>query len=169
MLTLVDGVYYDVISNLTGPYARYTFAIIALCNHASLNQSTRRLVALNNFVEWKYNGNPGQWKMDFINFTREMYDSGATLEHLFMLYAFKSFEGKNSQVQSKISDDINDDSIVGPEMSIEGLATKYAAFLATLNAAKPNAAMGAAAFEGTCNKCGKKGHKAAACPTKKKV
>ena len=113
MLTLVDGVYYDVISNLTGPYARYTFAIIALCNHASLNQSTRRLVALNNFVEWKYNGDPSQWKMDFINFTREMYDSGATLEHLFMLYAFKSFEGKNSQVQSKISDDINDDA--GPQ------------------------------------------------------
>ena len=55
---------------------------------------------------------------------------------------------------------------LGPHMSIEGLATKYAAFLATLNAAKPNAAMGAAAFEGKCHKCGKKGHKSSECKKK---
>ena len=44
--TIVKGGYLDVISNLTGNNARYTFAIIALWKHAALEDSSRRLAAM---------------------------------------------------------------------------------------------------------------------------
>ena len=36
------------------------------------DKTLRRWITLIGSVEWKYNGDPAQWKMDFINFTREM-------------------------------------------------------------------------------------------------
>ena len=44
--TIVNGDYLDVIANLTGNNARYTFAIIALWKHAALDDSSRRLSAM---------------------------------------------------------------------------------------------------------------------------
>ena len=45
-----------------------------------------------------YHGDAGAWSIDFVARTRELYDSGATLEHFVMQCAFNSFEGKNSQI-----------------------------------------------------------------------
>ena len=53
-----------------------------------------------------------------------------------LLFAFKSFEGKTTQVQSMIAQDIDNADTVQPGMSFEPLASKYSSFLSTLNAGK---------------------------------
>ena len=50
--------------------------------------------------------------------------------------AFKSFEGKNSQVQSMIANHINDDGMIRPGMNFDLLASEYSSFIATMNAGK---------------------------------
>ena len=137
VLTMVNGEYYDLISDLNGSDARYTVAMYMFHQHAELSVSTRRLQALTSFIDWKYDGNPSKWKIDFINYTREVLDSGATIAHLMLLFAFKSFDGKNTQVQSMIAQDIDNPDTVHEGMSIETLATKYSSFLSTLAAGKP--------------------------------
>ena len=69
--------------------------------------------------------------------------------------AFKSFEGKNTQVQSMIASDINSDK-VGPDMPLEQLSNDYSQFLSTLSAGKINPKINN--VKDTCNYCGKPGH-----------
>ena len=45
--------------------------------------------------------------------------------------AFKSFEGKNMQIQSMIVEDANNKDAVYPGVSVDALANKYAKYLAT--------------------------------------
>ena len=132
LMTIVRGSYLLLISDLTGEYARYTFAIIALWNHANLSACNRRIEAMTEMANLTYHGDAGKWKLDFISKAREIYQSRATIEHYIMHCAFKSFEGKNAQVQGMITQDINDADTVCSGMSIEGLATKYSSFLSTL-------------------------------------
>ena len=63
-----------------------------------------------------------------------MFQPEVTLQYWMMNCAFKSFEGKNTQVQSMIVEDINSKDVVGPDMNVDALATKYAEYLSTLNA-----------------------------------
>ena len=72
--------------------------------------------------------------MDFIERAAEVFQSEVTLQYWMMNCAFKSFEGKNTQVQSMIVEDINNKEVVGPDMNVDALATKYAEYLSTLNA-----------------------------------
>ena len=48
--------------------------------------------------------------------------------------AFKSFEGKNTQIQRMIVEDINNNDVVRSGMNGDALANTYAEYLATLNA-----------------------------------
>ena len=131
--------YYDLICNLQGTDARYTVAMYLFHQHAELSISTRRLKALTKFLDWRYDGNPSKWKMEFLNHTREIIESGTTLNHLMLLFAFRSFEGKNTQVQSMIAVDIDHPDTVHEDMSFDPIATKYASFLSTLQAGKSGA------------------------------
>ena len=54
--TIVKGDYHDVISNLKGNNARYTFAIIALWKHAALEDSSRRLTAMDTMENLQFQG-----------------------------------------------------------------------------------------------------------------
>ena len=116
---MVNGEYYDLICNLQGTDARYTVAMYLFHQHAELSISTRRLKALTKFLDWRYDGNPSKWKMEFLNHTREIIESGTTLNHLMLLFAFRSFEGKNTQVQSMIAVDIDHPDTVHEDMSFE--------------------------------------------------
>ena len=58
-----------------------------------------------------YHGDPGKWKLDFLKSVREIYESRVTMEHWIMNSAFKSFDGKNQQVQGMIADDINNEGV----------------------------------------------------------
>ena len=58
--------YLDVISNLTGNNARYTFAIIALWKHAALEDSSRRLAAMETMENLQFWGEGSKWKLDFV-------------------------------------------------------------------------------------------------------
>ena len=51
LFTIIEGTYLHLIEDLTGEYARYTFAIIALWKHASLGSQGRRLQAMNDMEE----------------------------------------------------------------------------------------------------------------------
>ena len=139
LFTIIEGTYLHLIEDLTSEYARYTFAIIALWKHASLGSQGRRLQAMNDMEELQYHGNASKWKVDFISRTREIYSAGATIEHYIMQCAFKSFEGKNTQVQSMIAQDINNEKTIHQGMNLESLATKYSTFLATLSSQKNGA------------------------------
>ena len=136
LFTIVKGNMLSLIADLTGDYARYTFAIITMWKHVNLNSSSRRINAMQAMQDLPYHGDAGAWSIDFVARTRELYDSGATLEHFVMQCAFNSFEGKNSQVQSMITGDINNEKLVKPGMNIQALASKYATFLSTINAQK---------------------------------
>ena len=136
LCTIVKGQYLDIVSSLEGPDARYSFAIIALWKHAALDDSTRRLNAMSSLEKLQFNNDGAKWKVDFIRAVREVYDSKLTLEHWIMNCAFKSFEGKNSQVQSMIANHINDDGMIRPGMNFDLLASEYSSFIATMNAGK---------------------------------
>ena len=100
LLTVVKGVYFDIIANLQGNDARYSYAIIALWKHAALDDSSRRISAMSAMEKVPFNGDGAKWKVDFVKAVREVYDSKLTLEHWIMHCALKAFEGKNSQVQA---------------------------------------------------------------------
>ena len=134
LLTIVKGTFLLLITDLTGDYARYTFAIIALWRHANMSASNRRLQAMTSMSELSFQGEAGKWKLDFISRAREIYASGATIEHYIMQCAFSSFHGKNAQVQAMITQDINNPDVVYPGMSLEALATKYSTFMSTMMA-----------------------------------
>ena len=64
--TIVKGDYHDAISNLKGNNARYTFAIIALWKHAALEDSSRRLSAMDTMENLQFQGDGSKWKLDFV-------------------------------------------------------------------------------------------------------
>ena len=128
LYTCLSGSFLDLISDLNGEYARYSFAIIALWKHVELTAANRRLQALNGMGELQYHGDAGKWKLDFIKKAREVYASKVSIEHFIMQAAFKSFDGKNQQVQATIATDINAPNTVRPGMNLEALATKYSTF-----------------------------------------
>ena len=130
--TIVKGKYMQVLQGLQGGDRRYTFAIIALWQHASLNSSSRRLTAMDGMSNLVYNGDAGKWKLDFLKRVREVYESKLTLEHWMMHCAFKSFDGKNQQVQGMVVQDINSEKIKGPATNFDALASNYSQFLATM-------------------------------------
>ena len=84
-----------------------------------------------------YSGDPGKWKLDFLRNVREVYTSGLTLDHWIMHSAFKSFDGKNQQVQGMIVDDINGEVIQGSNTNFDGLSSRDSQFLATMGSGKP--------------------------------
>ena len=86
--------------------------------------------------ELQYHGDAGKWKPDFIERAAEVFQSEVTLQYWMMNCAFKSFEGKNTRVQSMIVEDINNKDAVRPGMNVDALATKYDdhEYLSTLNA-----------------------------------
>ena len=45
LYTIVKGSFLSLLTDLTGDYARYSFAIIAMWNHANLSSTNRRIVA----------------------------------------------------------------------------------------------------------------------------
>ena len=110
---------------------------------------------MNKMQELQYHGDAAKWKLDFISKAREVYSSKLSIEHFIMHCAFKSFEGKNTQVQSMIAADINSDK-VGPDMSLEHLAGNYSAFLSTLSAGKNASTINFSNIK--CNYCKKNGH-----------
>ena len=57
-----------------------------------------------------------------------------------------------------IVEDINNKDVVGPDMNVDTLATKYAEYLSTLNAGKSVNKVNAQ--EGVCSYCGNTGHAA---------
>ena len=160
LFTIVQGSYLDIITDLTGDYARYTFAVVAMWRHGELGSSTRRITAMTKMQELQYHGDAAKWKLEFLARAREIYSSKLTIEHFIMHCAFKSFEGKNTQVQSMIALDINSDK-VGEDMSLEKVATKYSSFLSTLTAGKSTSKVNSAAVK--CTFCKKPGHTAANC------
>ena len=160
LFTIVQGSYLDLITDLTGENARYTFAIVAMWRHGELGSSTRRIVAMNKMQELQYHGDAAKWKLDFISKAREVCSSKLSIEHFIMHCAFKSFEGKNTQVQSMIAADINSD-IVGPDMSLEHLAGNYSAFLSTLSAGKNASTINYT--NNKCSYCNKTGHQEDTC------
>ena len=77
LLTIVKGTFLMLITDLTGDYARYTFAIIALWQHANMSASNRRLQAMTSMRDLSFHGEAGRWKLDFISRARGIYASGA--------------------------------------------------------------------------------------------
>ena len=165
LFTIVQGPYLDLITDLTGDNARYTFAIVAMWRHGELGSSTRRVKAMTAMQELSYHGDPAKWKLDFLGRAREIYASKLTIEHFIVHCAFHSFEGKNQQVQAMIAGDINSDK-VGPDMSLEALAGQYSTFLSTLASGKPGTAKinNLDADGRKCYTCGSPKHLANACP-----
>jgi hypothetical protein len=135
--TIVKGSYLSLCIDLTGENARYTFAIIAMYKHAALTASNRRMVAMTQMADLKYHGDPGVWKLDFISRCREVYASGATIEHFMMQAAFKSMANL-SHVQALMANDMNTTGVIGTGMNLEAIANKYTMFLATMSVDKIN-------------------------------
>ena len=75
--------------------------------------------------------------------------------------AFKSFEGRNTQIQIMIMENINNKDVVCLGMSFDKLANKYAEYLATLNAGQATNKVNAR--KEACSHCGKTGHTAIDC------
>ena len=136
LVTVITGPMLDIIQGLQGVNARYTFAIIAMWEHAQLGASTRRLKAMETMNNLSFNGDAAKWKIDFLKAAREIYESGVTIEHFMMQAALKSFDGKNREAQTMIVKDINEEGLIGPGVNLEELAAKYATFVSTMNAGK---------------------------------
>jgi hypothetical protein len=167
LLTIVQGSYADLLSDLRGDYGRYTFAMIAMWQHAQLGSSNRRLTAMTKMQDLQFHGDAGKWKIDFMNKAREVFASKVTIEHWVMQCAFKSFEGKNTQVQAMMVNDINSAEIVFEGMNMEKLATKYCTFVSTMAAGKSGGGKIHNAQQNlniTCYNCNKKGHLKKDCP-----
>ena len=135
LYTIVTGPYLSIIADLQGDDARYTYVIIAMWQHNAMGASSRRLNALNDMMDLQYVGDAGKWKLELMAKAREVYASDLTIEHFIMHCAFKSFEGKNTQVQAMMAEDINAND-GSDAFALEKLATKYSQFVATLTSAK---------------------------------
>ena len=163
LYTIVTGPYLSIITDLQGDDARYTYAIIAMWQHNAMGASSRRLNALNDMMDLQYVGDAGKWKLELMAKAREVYASDLTIEHFIMHCAFKSFEGKNTQVQAMMAEDINSND-GSDAFALEKLATKYSQFVATLTSAKVTQIHAATKDDRhKCSYCDRRGHKASAC------
>ena len=129
LFTIVQGPYQELLMDLMGSYGRYTLGIIGMWKHAELGASSRRLTAMNQMQGLTFHGDAGKWKLEFLSSAREIYASKLTIEHFIMHCAFKSFEGKNTQVQGMMAQDINSPDVILPGMSLDTLASKYSSFV----------------------------------------
>ena len=104
----------------------YTYGIIALWKHAELGGSNRRTAAMSAMQAVQSQGDAGQWKVQAMAASREIYASAAEvkIEHFMMGCLLSSFQGKSPQVQSMVVKDINSDK-VGPGMQLEELISAY--------------------------------------------
>ena len=163
LFTIVIGSYQGLIAGLTGAHARYTFGIIALWEHVAMGASNRRMKALSDMQELMYHGDAGKWKIDFLNRAREVFASNLTVEHFIMQCAFKSFEGKERQVQGLIVQDINSDDIK-PGMNLDLYASKYSSFVATIDSGRSAGKLvQSATTPKHCTHCNKDGHTVDVC------
>ena len=124
----------------------------------------------------KFQGDAGQWKMQVMAASREIYASGVNIEHFMMGCLLPSFQGKSPQVQSMMVNEINSDK-VGPGMQLEELVSAYSTFIAAMDSIDgPSRGIngvgqgegkkkdgGGGKFKGKCNNCGKTGHKSKDC------
>ena len=132
LITVVKGPSMQLLLALKGEAQRCTYGIIALWKHAELGASNRRTAAMSAMQAVKFQGDAGQWKMQVMAASREIYASGVTIEHVMMGCLLSSFQGKSPQVQSMMVNDINSDK-VGPGMQLEELVSNYSTFIATMN------------------------------------
>ena len=135
--TIVTGSLLSIISQLTGvtgQYACYTSDIIAIWQHHRLSSATRKLSTMTRMQELQYHGDADKWKLDFIERAAKVFQSEVTLQYWMVNCAFKSFEGKNTQVQSMMVENINNKEVVCSNMNVDARAIKYAEYLSTLNA-----------------------------------
>ena len=112
--------------------------------------------AMNQMQGLTFHGDAGKWKLEFLSSAREIYASKLTIEHFIMHCAFKSFEGKNTQVQGMMAQDINSPSVILPGMSLDALASKYSSFVATMTVGKKDETISNDNKDEKCNYCGKK-------------
>ena len=175
-ITVVRGPSLQLLLALKGDAQRYTYRIIALWKHAELGATNRRTATMAAMQAVKFQGDDGQWKMQVMAASREIYASGLTIEHFMMGCLLSSFQGKSPQVQSMMVNNINSDK-VGPGMQLEELVSAYSTFIATMNSIDgpprgingvgqgdgKKKGGGGAKFKGKCNNCGKPGHKSKDC------
>ena len=69
---------------LKGDVQRYTYGALALWKHAELGASNRRTAAMAAMQAVKFQGDAGQWKMQVMAASWEIYTSGVTIEHFLM-------------------------------------------------------------------------------------
>lgn len=163
LYTIVKGSFLSLLTDLTGDYARYSFAIIAMWQHANLSSTSRRITAMSDMTSLIYNGDGSKWKIEFVSRAREIFASGATIEHYIMQCAFHSFEGKNQQVQAMITNDINNEDTIYKGMNLEALASKYSSFVSTLQSGKHTGSINSAQAKKYCTKCKVWGHRIRDC------
>ena len=113
LITVVKGPSLQLLLALNGNAQRYTYGIIALWKHTELGANNRRTAAMSAMQAVKFQGDAEQWKMQVMAASREIYASGATIEHAMMGCLLSSFQGKSPQVQSMMVNEINSDK-VGP-------------------------------------------------------
>ena len=132
LITAVRGPSLQLLLALKGDAQRYTYRAIALWKHAELGASNLRTADMAAMQTVKFQGDAGQWKMQVMAPSGEIYASGVTIEHCMMGCLLSSFQGKSPQVQSMMVSDINSDK-VGPDMQLEELVSAYSTFIATMN------------------------------------
>ena len=176
LVTVVKGPSLQLLLALEGESQRYTYGIIALWKHAELGASNRRTAAMSAMQAVKFQGDAGQWKMQVMAASREIYASGVPIDHFMMGCLLSSFQGKSPQVQSIMVNDINSDK-VGPGMQLEELVSAYSTFMAMMNSIDGSSRgtngvgqsdwkrKGGAGgkFKGKCKNCGKTGHTSKDC------
>ena len=81
LITVVKGPRLQLLLALKGEAQRYAYGIIALWKHAELGSSNRRTAAMSAMQAVKFQGDAGhgQWKMQVMAASREIYASGVTM------------------------------------------------------------------------------------------
>ena len=75
LITVVKGPSLQLLLALKGDAQRRTYGIIALWKHAELGASNRRTAAMSAMQAVKFQGDVGQWKMQVMAASREIYAS----------------------------------------------------------------------------------------------
>ena len=107
LITVVRGPSLQLLLALKGDAQRYTYGIVALWKHAELGASNCRTADMAAMQAAKFHVGAGQWKMQVVAASREIYASGMTIERLMMGNLLSSSQGKSPQVRSMMVSDIN--------------------------------------------------------------